>query len=67
MLIGALLVFYFLSIKLLFKRSTLRSLILWLTALKSNGGGSFFCLKECVRLLNQYLKFPPVSAINCAS
>ena len=56
------------SLKLLFKMQTLRSLMLWSSALKCNRSGrSFFCLIECVWLLNLYLKLPPVSPVYSAS
>ena len=56
------------SLKLPFKMQTLRSLMSWSSALKCNGSGrSFFCLIECVWLLNLYLKLPPVSPIYSAS
>ena len=56
------------SFKLPFKMQILRSLMLSSSALKCNGRGkNFYCLIECVRLLNQYLIFPPVSHIYCAS
>ena len=46
----------------------MRSLMLWQSALICIGGvRAYFCLIDCARLMNRYLKLMPVSPIYCPS